>query len=271
MISNISLNKLGSEVKKHRKLQYLTIEELAKIIGVSKSMVSQVENGKVKPGLELLNKIEKALKIDLSKFIIELHIDDNKKSKVIAELDPSKRTEAEAISQLPIQEDIENSPTKFIDLKNGQYLMIVPLVEEYAYAGYLAGYKDPEYIEELPKHSIIVDKHHRGTYYSFRSVGDSMDNGTIESIPHGSIVTGRDIGMDHWRSKFHTHKFTDYIILHKEGGILIKRIIAHDIENGTITCHSLNPDKNTYPDFVLNLDDIKQILNIVDVNIKTRK
>jgi transcriptional regulator with XRE-family HTH domain len=266
---NIELNNLGKEIRKHRKLQYKTLEDLAAKTGVGKSMISQIENGKTKPGLELMNKIQESLKIDLSKFIIDLHITDTKtKKKVLSNL--PGHSNAERIGEIPEIENEEDG-AKFIDLHNGQYLMIVPLVEEYAYAGYLSGYKDKEYIEELPKHSIIVDKHHRGKYYSFRSVGDSMDNGTIESIPHGSIVTGRDIGMDHWKSKFHTHNFTDYVIVHKEGGILIKRITGHNVENGIITCHSLNPDKEKYPDFELNLGDIAQIMNIVDINIKTRR
>jgi hypothetical protein len=152
----------------------------------------------------------------------------------------------------------------FIDLGNGQYIMIVPLVQDYAYAGYLSGYQDNEYLEELPKHSFVVNKQHRGHYMAFQVIGDSMSNGTDESITEGSTVTGREIQRHLWNSRFHIHRFKDYVIVHKEG-ILIKRIIRHDVDTGVITCQSLNPDKDAYPDFDLSLDDCKQIFNIVNV------
>lgn len=159
------------------------------------------------------------------------------------------------------ESDVE---TPFIDLKNGQYIMLVPLVEAYAHAGYLEHIQDKEYVKDLPVHSFVVTRHHRGSYYAFRVVGDSMDNGTIESIPEGSVVTGRDIGKQLWTSRFHINAYKDYVICHKEG-LLIKRIKAHNVEDGIITCESLNEDKDKYPDFDLNLDDCMQILNIVNV------
>ncbi|MBB5643791.1 helix-turn-helix transcriptional regulator [Pedobacter cryoconitis] len=162
---------------------------------------------------------------------------------------------------------IEQGETPFINLSDGQYLMIMPLVSEYAYAGYLSGFTDPIYIEELPKHSIIVQKQHKGNYRAFEIVGDSMDDNTKESIPDGSIATGREIVQDYWRSKFHTHRYKDYVIVTRNDGIVIKRIIDHDVEKGIITCHSLNPDKAIYTDFKIKLKEVQQIFNIVNVSI----
>ena len=41
-------------------------------------------------------------------------------------------------------------------------IMQVPLVNQYAYAGYLSGFADNEYIENLPKIPFILDKEYRG-------------------------------------------------------------------------------------------------------------
>ncbi|MBW4889845.1 S24 family peptidase [Mucilaginibacter sp. HMF5004] len=161
-----------------------------------------------------------------------------------------------------IQDNDTDSP--FIDLGTGQFIMIVPLVQDYAYAGYLSGYQDKEYIDELPKHSFVVNKQHKGKYMAFQVIGDSMSDGTDESITEGSTVTGREIQRHLWSSRFHIHRFKDYVIVHKEG-ILIKRIIKHDVDTGVITCQSLNPNKDAYPDFELALDDCSQIFNIVNV------
>jgi hypothetical protein len=177
-----------------------------------------------------------------------------------AKLSVNKRSNGFAVGE--IQHNDTDSP--FIDLGNGQFIMIVPLVQDYAYAGYLAGYQDEEYIEDLPKHSFVVNKQHRGKYMAFQVIGDSMSDGTDESITEGSTVTGREIQRHLWSSRFHIHRFKDYVIVHKEG-ILIKRIIKHDVDTGIITCQSLNPDKEAYADFDLNLDDCSQIFNIVNV------
>ena len=161
----------------------------------------------------------------------------------------------------------ESDDTPFIPLGDGQYIMIVPLVPEYAHAGYMLGYKDPEYIEELPKHTITVSKHHKGIYQAFEVAGDSMKSADYpeESIYDGSIVTGRLIQQNFWKSKFHTHRFKDFVIVHKEG-VLTKRIKDHDVQNGKLTLESLNPDKATYPDLEISLNDVYQIFNIVNVS-----
>lgn len=154
----------------------------------------------------------------------------------------------------------------FVDIGGGQYLMVVPLVNEYAYAGYLAGFKDPEYIEELPKHTIVVQKQHRGAYRAFEVIGESMENPDLprESIYDGSIVTGREVQRHLWRSRLHTHRWKDFIIVHKEG-ILIKRIANHHIIDGLVELESLNPNKALYPNKTIHLDDVDQIYNIVNV------
>ena len=132
-------------------------------------------------------------------------------------------------------------------------------------------YKDPEFVEELPKHSIIVNKYHKGNYLSFTAIGDSMTSTNKdlmrENIYDGNIVVGREIRKEHWSYKLHTHKFSDYVIVHKNG-ILIKRIIDHDTEKGILKLHSLNDNKDIYPDFEVSLKEVYQIFNIVDVHQK---
>jgi len=159
------------------------------------------------------------------------------------------------------------SDERVVELGEGKYSFIVPKVSEYGYAGYVVGWKDPEYIEHLPKHMAIVDHPPQGEYLAVEVSGVSMENWTSEemakqSLREGEVVTGRNIPHHYWKNRFHIHKFKDFIIIHQEG-ILIKRVVAHDVEKGIITCHSLNPDKGRYPDFELDLREVKQILNIV--------
>lgn len=165
---------------------------------------------------------------------------------------------------------ISKGNKEFIELSKGSYLMITPLVNKKAHAGYLTGWGDEEFIEELPKHSINVDKPYRGEYLSFETVGMSMDDGTDRSICENDIVTGRKIDRSLWKnSKLHLNKYDEFIIVATEG-ILVKKIIKHDIVKQTITFTSYNPDKETYPDQTINLDQVMQLFNVVQVT-KNRK
>lgn len=146
-------------------------------------------------------------------------------------------------------------------------VMMVPLVSAYAYAGYLNGFGDSEYLEELPKVSWADDKEHRGEYLSFEVKGDSMDDGTTESILEGDILLCRNVRKDFWKSKLHINKW-DFVIVHKEKGVLVKRIIEHNVDNGTIKLHSLN---DYYDDLLVHLKDVAKILNIVDLKRKHRR
>lgn len=145
-------------------------------------------------------------------------------------------------------------------------IMMVPLISKYAYAGYLAGYGDDEYMEALPTIPFIIPEGqtHRGEYVSIEVKGDSMDNGSAESIMEGDVVLCRNIDRSLWANcKLHLKKW-NFAIVHKEG-IIIKRIIAHNVEAGTITIHSLNSD---YPDRVINLNEVVKIMNVVQLQRK---
>ena len=141
-----------------------------------------------------------------------------------------------------------------------QDVVYIPLVNQFAYAGYLDGYTDTTYMEQLPKIPFIVDKEGHGNYIAFEVKGDSMNNGTEESYLEGDRLYCREIQPHLWvSSKLHLRKW-DFVIVHTDG-IIVKRIIDHDVENHTITIHSLN---DMYPDRVIDLCDVKQIFNVIE-------
>lgn len=141
-----------------------------------------------------------------------------------------------------------------------QDVVYIPLVNQFAYAGYLDGYSDCTYLEQLPKIPFIVDHEGHGNYIAFEVKGDSMNNGTEESYLEGDRLYCREIQPHLWAtSKLHLRKW-DFVIVH-EDGIVVKRIIDHDVENHTITIHSLN---DMYPDRTIDLCDVKQIFNVIE-------
>lgn len=141
-----------------------------------------------------------------------------------------------------------------------QDVVYIPLVNQFAYAGYLDGYSDCTYLEQLPKIPFIVDHEGHGNYIAFEVKGDSMNNGTEESYLEGDRLYCREIQPHLWAtSKLHLRKW-DFVIVH-EDGIVVKRIIDHDVENHTITIHSLN---DMYPDRIIDLCDVRQIFNVIE-------
>ena len=146
-------------------------------------------------------------------------------------------------------------------------ILHVPLVSQYAQAGYLCGYADAAYMATLPTIPYIVDHEAQGHYVAFEVKGDSMNDGTEDAILEGDRLLCREIMPHLWAdSKLHIRKW-DFVIVHTEG-ILVKRIINHDVENHTITIHSLN---SMYPDKVINLSDVKQIFNVIELQRPRRR
>lgn len=143
----------------------------------------------------------------------------------------------------------------------------IPLVGQYAYAGYLSGYGDNEYIGTLPTIDFTPDREMTGNWLAFEVKGDSMEDGSIDSYIEGEIVICREVERDYWKdSRLFINK-RDFVIVHEEG-VLIKRIIEHNVERHTITIHSLNP---MYQDRVLDLAQVKQIFSIVESRKQRRR
>lgn len=145
-------------------------------------------------------------------------------------------------------------------------IFLAPLVGQYAYAGYLSGFSDPEYMDTLPLVPIMADHELKGNYLSFEVKGDSMDNESSESLLEGDILICRQINQDLWKDKLHIHKW-DFVIVHKTDGVLVKRITEHDTQSCEIKIHSLN---DMYPDKIISLNDVAQLFNVVQV-IRNRK
>ena len=185
----------------------------------------------------------------------------------------SKSPKLEAIPlRLADPDGYESTPDKFYELADGSLIMQVPIIPLKAYAGYLRGFGDPEFYEDLPTIPLPVEKRHSGAYLGFEVSGDSMvclDSEELaeRSIWPGRIAIGRELSRHQWQYKLHTHNYDTWVIVHKTEGILIKEIVKHDVENCVITVHSLN---TKYKDQELHLNDVEQIFSVVQIIKKAR-
>jgi transcriptional regulator with XRE-family HTH domain len=155
------------------------------------------------------------------------------------------------------------SPLISQDLKT----MNIPLVNQYAQTGYMNGLDDEKYLESLPTIPFTNDLEHKSEYMCFEVKDDSMDNRLYESYLEGDILLCRNIRRDFWVNKLNYDKW-DFVIIHIEKGILIKRIIDHNTENGTITLHPLN---NYYSDSEIHLKDVVKLFNIISTMRKNHR
>lgn len=190
--------------------------------------------------------------------------------------------EAKFIAEMPLQNGGDypsarlgagngNFQNRFIDLHNGNIMLVTPLVEVYARNELINNFdKMTDFLTSLPNHPVIIDKFQKGNFLSFRVSGDSMNDGTSQSILNGSVVVGREVDLENLKGRFSIEKNQDYVIVHKEG-VLVKRIASYDHETGVINCKALNPDKDAYPDPVLQLSDCLMVFLIVNVSTSRAK
>lgn len=243
---------MSDRLKRLLDLKGISVYKLCKDTGLNNATIGNIINKNTKPHDTTAQKICDYFDVDIDWFYTGRgHMKSTPKRDI-------------AVLNLVEDELEEHGNNKFIPIDNGQKIMLVPFVDQPAQAGFISGFDDAYFIEHLPYHPILVDSYHKGDYFAFKVVGDSMNDGTNNSIEERSIVTGRVIDKSLWGSKFHIHKFKNYIIVH-QGGILVKEIVDQDVEKGTITIHSLN---SLYKDEVINLDECLMILNIVDINKK---
>ncbi|PQL95184.1 LexA family protein [Apibacter adventoris] len=139
--------------------------------------------------------------------------------------------------------------------------LLIPLVGKYSYTEYITGFNNPEYIKTLPTIPIIADRELNGKYLGFEMYGNSMENSTDRSIIEGDILISAEINDIFWKYELPFDKWY-FVIVHKNEGILIKKIIKHDVNKGIITLHSLNP---LYKDIELSMKNVVQLFSVLQI------
>jgi len=132
-----------------------------------------------------------------------------------------------------------------VDAKTGdENIVFVPMQ---ARAGYLSGYGDASYIEQLP--SFSMPHLNNGTFRCFEVQGNSM----VRTFFDGDLVFGKYIEnlMDIKDGRV-------YVIITKNDGIVLKRVINRIAERGKLILKSDNKDGN-YPMYTINAEEIMEV------------
>ena len=238
---------LKRELKGFMRNEGLTQQELARMMGIQQSVLSEMINGKRKAN-RLVGFVNERYNVGL-----EIPDEDRDERDVMPVND--------AQEQKPYTEN--NNGIKFFEREDGQLLMEVPLVPFN-----VLGSPDDEYgtslerdRDDYEKELFEVDGVHHGDYISFVVDGDSMDDGTYNGFRRGDIVCVRKLSRDLWLPKLHYSKWPYWVVAFGNC-VRLKQIVAQNEETGEITLHSLNPSPE-YTDFTLNLDEIHLLYNVV--------
>jgi len=211
----------------------LNNNSFAKLIGVTSTTIDSITNGrlqadgnrkKTKPGFDLLNNIIKKCNIN-SDYLFgssdAVFINENRATTGLS---------------LPKVISVNEKGEENIQFIGAQ-----------ARAGYLNGYGDPEYIEQLPSFSMPMLNN--GTYRCFEVKGNSMST----TIYDGDLLFGKYIDdFDHILDG------RIYVVVSKNDGVVVKRVLNRIKESGKLILKSDNKDGN-YPMFSINAEDIIEV------------
>jgi transcriptional regulator with XRE-family HTH domain len=207
----------GLNLKYLRKLRGWTQEEFANKVGIKRSLVGAYEEERADPRLEVLEIVGDIFKLSLDDLLLK---------------------------------DLSNTGGSYLNKRRQQKMMsadrnIIHFVPVKAAAGYLAGYADSEFIDEL--NTFTLPMLSGGNYRAFEIIGDSM-----LPTPSGSIIVGEKVegGMDEIKNNM------AYIVVSRNEGIVYKRIVKNNKLKSKLTLVSDNPQFQPYQ---VNADDIVEL------------
>lgn len=201
-----------------RKIKGLTQDQLADKIGVNRAMIGSYEEGRAIPKVTLLLDIAHYFGITIDSLVGEdLSSKENQPGTLQAEI--MKGAHVRVLSTI-------------VDRDNHELITLVPAK---ASAGYLNGYADPDYVENLPRFSLPFQEIARErTYRAFQINGNSMD-----PIPSGSYILTEYV--QDWHS---IRDGKPYILVTRDEGIVFKRVYFHP--SGELWLKSDNPNFESY-------------------------
>src|SRR6266545_5541828 len=220
----------NQNLKYLRKLRGWTQEEFAQKLRIKRSLLGAYEEERAEPRIDVLEVICDIFKLTLDE-ILRKDLSDNKGNYI------AKRRAMKLAGGRPD----------------------IPFVPFKAAAGYLAGYADPEFIDEL--NTFTLPMLSGGNYRAFEIIGDSM-----LPTPSGSVIVGEKV-----ESIEDIKANNTYIVISKNEGIVYKRVMKNNRMKNKLILVSDNPQ---YSPYNVNTEDVLEVwkaqMIITKVNTQQR-
>ena len=213
---------IQANIKHLRVLKKFSQERFAEELGWSRSMVGSYEEGRSEPPIDRL--------IDLSNYL-NIPIDILVKNDLRLAKDTSfiQIGSKRVLFPVTVNEDNED---------------LIEIIPAKASAGYLSGYDDPEYIEQLQK--IKLPFLPTGTHRAFPIKGDSM-----LPVKDGSFVVAKFMeAIEDVRDG------RTYIVLTKDDGLVYKRLYSKIKEEN---CLELCSDNKAYLPYKVPIENVLEL------------
>ena len=217
-----NMKKIAKNLQYLRKQRGLSQEAIADDLGVTRSRIGSYEENRSEPPIDTL--------IQLSEYF-GLPID------VLVKHDLSLTKEKSFI-------ELGNHRVLFPIVVNDENEDIIEVVPVKASAGYLNGYSDPEYIEQLEQ--IKLPFIPTGKHRAFPIKGDSM-----LPLKEGSWVIGKYVEDQRDIKNGRT-----YVLLTKDEGIVYKRVYITEEDGNALI---LKSDNKNYEPYAVPNSDILEI------------
>ena len=205
----------NKNLKYLRKLRGWTQEEFAQKLRIKRSLLGAYEEERAEPRIDILEVVADMFKLTLDDLL---------------------------------RKDVSDTRTNYIAKRRAQKLANgrtdIPFVPVKAAAGYLAGYADPEFVDEL--NTFTLPMLAGGDYRAFEIVGDSM-----MPTPSGSVIVGERVqDLEDVKTN------QTYIVVSKTDGIVYKRMMKNNRQKNKFTLVSDNP---AYQPYIVNAEDIVEV------------
>ena len=211
----------GKNFRYLRKLKGWTQEEFANRLDIKRSLIGAYEEERAEPKLEAMEAVCRMFKLTLDDLILK------------------DLTAPKAASYLEQRRNM-----KMATSTQG----VIHLVPAKAAAGYLAGYADTDFLDEL--NTFTLPMLAPGNYRAFEIIGDSM-----MPTPSGSVIVGEKV------ESIEDVKTTNtYVVLSKSDGIVYKRVVKNNKTKNKLTLVSDNPH---YEPYQVNSEDLLEIWKAV--------
>ena len=214
---------ISKNLKFLRTKHELTQKQLAEKLGLKQAAIGAYEEERATPPLSCLLDLTKIFKVNLD---------------LLVNHDLSRVQEKEWKTHYARGKDILAITVDKEEKEN------VELVPQKAYAGYVAGYQDSEFIKDLPKIRLPMLSRN-ATYRAFEIQGDSM-----LPVQPGTIVFGEYIDN---LSAIKNGKL--YVLVLKDG-IVLKRAFNFLDEEGKLLLVS---DNRQYAPYTIQAEDVSEV------------
>ena len=212
------MSRAGLNLKYLRKLRGWTQEEFANKLNIKRSLIGAYEEERADPRLDVLEIVADMFKLSLDELLLK---------------------------------DVSNvgNSNSYLQKRRQQKMMtaernVIHFVPIKAAAGYMTGYADSEFIDEL--NTFTLPMLSGGNYRAFEIIGDSM-----LPTPSGSIIVGEKVdSIDDVKNN------NAYIVVSRNEGIVYKRIVKNNRSKAKVSLVSDNP---SYQPYQVNTDDIVEL------------